>query len=81
MIDSLLIECLIEIEDKLEEIAEQHNASKEMVMNFYADESKRRGLVAQLAEEKVIHFLTGKANVEMVDESIAGDAEQGNDKE
>ncbi len=70
-----------EIEDKLEEIAEQHNASKEMVMNFYADESKRRGLVAQLAEEKVIHFLTGKANVEMVDESIAGDAEQGNDKE
>ncbi len=70
-----------EIEDKLEEIAEQHNASKEMVMNFYADESKRRGLVAQLAEEKVIHFLTGKANVEMVDESIAGDVEQGNDKE
>ncbi|MCD4688879.1 MAG: trigger factor [Desulfuromonadaceae bacterium] len=70
-----------EIEEKLEEIAEQHNASKEMVMNFYADESKRRGLVAQLAEEKVIHFLTGKANVEMVDESIAGDAEQGNDKE
>ncbi|OEU62786.1 MAG: trigger factor [Desulfuromonadales bacterium C00003094] len=70
-----------EIEEKLDEIAEKHNASKEMVMNFYADESKRRGLVAQLAEEKVIYFLTGKANVEMVDESIAGEAEQGNDKE
>jgi trigger factor len=70
-----------EIEEKLEEIAEKHNASKEMVMNFYADESKRRGLVAQLAEEKVIHFLTGKANVEMVDESIQTDAEQDNDKE
>ena len=70
-----------EIEEKLEEIAEKHNASKEMVMNFYADESKRRGLVAQLAEEKVIHFLTGKANVEMVDESIQADAETDNDKE
>lgn len=70
-----------EIEEKLEEIAEKHNASKEMVMNFYSDESKRRGLVAQLAEEKVIHFLTGKANIEMVDESIAAAADQGNDKE
>lgn len=70
-----------EIEEKLEEIAEKHNASKEMVMNFYSDESKRRGLVAQLAEEKVIHYLTGKANIEMVDESIASEADQGNDKE
>ncbi|OEU50288.1 MAG: trigger factor [Desulfuromonadales bacterium C00003096] len=70
-----------EIQEKLEEIAEKHNASKEMVMNFYADESKRRGLVGQLAEEKVIHFLTGRANLEMVDESIAADVEQGNDKE
>ncbi len=70
-----------EIEDKLEEIAEKHNASKEMVMNFYADESRRRGLVAQLAEEKVIHFLTGKAQIEMVDDSIAADPEQGDDKE
>ncbi|APG26841.1 trigger factor [Syntrophotalea acetylenivorans] len=70
-----------EIEEKLEEIAEKHNASKEMVMNFYSDESKRRGLVAQLAEEKVIHYLTGKANIEMVEESIAAEADQGNDKE
>lgn len=70
-----------EIEEKLEEIAEQHNASKEMVMNFYSDESRRRGLVAQLAEEKVIHYLTGKANIEMVDESIATNADQDNDKE
>lgn len=70
-----------EIEEKLDEIAEKHNASKEMVMNFYADESRRRGLVAQLAEEKVIHFLTGKAQIEMVEESIAADAEQGDDKE
>ncbi len=70
-----------EIEEKLEEIAEKHNASKEMVMNFYSDESKRRGLVAQLAEEKVIHYLTGKANIEMVDASIATDADQDNDKE
>lgn len=56
-----------EIEEKLEEIAEKHNASKEMVMNFYAEESRRRGLVTQLAEEKVIHFLTGKATIEMVE--------------
>jgi trigger factor len=59
-----------EIKEKLEEIAEEHNASKEMVMNFYADESRRRGLVSQLAEEKVIHFLTGKATVEMVEEPV-----------
>jgi len=70
-----------EIEEKLEEVAEKHNASKEMVMNFYADEAKRRGLVAQLAEEKVIHFLTGKAKVEMIDGSIAAAIEQGDDKE
>jgi trigger factor len=56
-----------EIKEKLEEIAEKHNASKEMVINFYADESRRRGLVTQLAEEKVIHFLTGKATIEMVE--------------
>jgi trigger factor len=59
-----------EIKEKLEEIAEEHNASKEMVINFYADESRRRGLVSQLAEEKVIHFLTGKATVEMVEEPV-----------
>jgi trigger factor len=56
-----------EIQEKLEEVAESNNASKEMVMNFYADESRRRGLVTQLAEEKVIHFLTGKATIEMVE--------------
>ncbi|OEU70798.1 MAG: hypothetical protein BA874_04725 [Desulfuromonadales bacterium C00003068] len=78
--ESILVE-ESEIEEKLEEIAEKHNASKEMVMNFYADDSKRRGLVAQLAEEKVVHFLTGKANIEMVDEAIAADADQGNSKE
>jgi trigger factor len=59
-----------EIEEKLEEIAEKNNASKEMVMNFYADESRRRGLVGQLAEEKVIYFLTGKASIEMVEGAI-----------
>jgi trigger factor len=59
-----------EIKEKLEEIAEKHNASKEMVMNFYADESRRRGLVTQLAEEKVIHFLTGKATIDMVQEPV-----------
>jgi trigger factor len=64
-----------EIQEKLEEIAEKNNASKEMVMNFYADESRRRGLVTQLAEEKVIHFLTGKASVEMVDQPVKSDDE------
>jgi trigger factor len=64
-----------EIQEKLEEIAEKNNASMEMVMNFYADESRRRGLVTQLAEEKVIHFLTGKASVEMVDQPVKSDDE------
>ncbi len=56
-----------EIEEKLEEIAEKNNASKEVVMNFYADESRRRSLVSQLAEEKVIYYLTGVSSIEMID--------------
>ena len=65
-----------EIEEKLEEIAEKNNASKEMVMNFYADESRRRGLVGQLAEEKVIYFLTGKASIEMVEGAIKAEGSE-----
>jgi len=55
-----------EIREKLDEIVQQTGAPKEVVMNFYADESRRRALVSQLAEEKVIYFLTGKANIQVV---------------
>ncbi len=70
-----------EIEEKLEEIAEKNNASKEMVANFYADESRKSGLVGQLTEEKVIHFLTGRATIEMVDGSIGAVADSSEGKE
>ncbi|MEZ4598969.1 MAG: trigger factor [Syntrophotaleaceae bacterium] len=66
-----------EIEEKLEEIAEKNNASKEMVLNFYADESRRRGLVSQLGEEKVIHFLTGNASIEMVEGPVKSEESEG----
>ncbi len=70
-----------EIDEKFEEIADKNNASKEMVANFYADDSRKRGLVGQLTEEKVLHFLTGKATIEMVDGSIAADAGSSEGKE
>jgi len=56
-----------EIQDKLDEIVETSGAPKEAVMNFYSTDERRRGLVSQLAEEKVVAFLTGKAKIEMVD--------------
>lgn len=56
-----------EIKDKLEEIVETSGAPKEAVMNFYSSDEKRRGLVSQMAEEKVVAFLSGKAKIEMVD--------------
>lgn len=58
-----------DIKDKLDEIIEDSGAPKEAVMNFYANENRRRELVSQLAEEKVAAFLTGKATIEMVEKA------------
>ena len=49
-----------DIKDKLDEIIETSGAPKEMVLNFYSSDEKRRGLVSQLAEEKVVAFLSGQ---------------------
>lgn len=65
-----------EIKDKLDEIVETSGAPKEAVMQFYSSDEKRRGLVAQMAEEKVVAFLTGKAKVEMVDKETLQQAEK-----
>jgi trigger factor len=56
-----------EIQDKLDEIVETSGAPREAVMNFYSSDERRRSLVSQMAEEKVVAFLTGKAKIEMVD--------------
>ncbi|ABA88933.1 ribosome-associated peptidylprolyl cis-trans isomerase, FKBP-type (trigger factor) [Syntrophotalea carbinolica DSM 2380] len=63
-----------EIKDKLEEIVETSGAPKEAVMNYYSNDESRRGLVSQMAEEKVVAFLTGKAKIEMVDKEALENA-------
>jgi trigger factor len=68
-----------EIQDKLDEIVEASGATKEVVMNFYSSDERRRALVSQMAEEKVVAFLSGKAKIEMVDKDAlenAGTAEE-----
>jgi len=64
-----------DIKDKLDEIIETSGAPKEMVLNFYSSDEKRRGLVSQLAEEKVVAFLSGKAKIEMVDKQSLDQAQ------
>lgn len=55
-----------EIDAKLEEIAAMANAPVEMVKKYYAGAEARSGLLAQIAEEKVISFLLGSAKVKEV---------------
>jgi trigger factor len=64
-----------EIKDKLDEIIETSGAPKEAVINFYSSDEKRRGLVSQMAEEKVVAFLSGKAKIEMVDKQSLDQAQ------
>ncbi len=56
-----------EIDGKLESIAEMSNAPLEAVQKYYASREARQGLIASLAEEKVIQFLLEKAQVTEVD--------------
>ncbi|OHB33724.1 MAG: trigger factor [Desulfuromonadaceae bacterium GWC2_58_13] len=55
-----------EIDDKLEEIAKMSNAPLDAVKKHYAPEEARRGLLAQVAEEKVMQFLLDHSTVEEV---------------
>ncbi|MDH3998749.1 MAG: trigger factor, partial [Desulfuromonadales bacterium] len=55
-----------EIDSKLEEIAAMANAPLETVQQYYAGEEAREGLMAQIAEEKVVSFLLESAKVKEV---------------
>ncbi len=52
-----------EIEAKLEEVAKMANAPLETVKKYYAAPDARSGLMAQIAEEKVIRFLLDNAKI------------------
>lgn len=61
-----------ELDGKLEEIAAMANAPLDAVKKHYSGPDARRGLVAQVAEEKVIRFLLDKAQVtEVAKEQLA----------
>lgn len=55
-----------EIDAKLEEIAVMANAPIDMVKKYYASAEARSGLMAQIAEEKVVSFLLESAKVKVV---------------
>lgn len=58
-----------EIDGKLEEIAEMANAPLEAVRGYYGGEEARRGLIAQILEEKTVQFLLEKSTIQEVDRS------------
>lgn len=56
-----------EIDGKLEEIASMANAPLDAVKKYYASDENRRGLMAQIVEEKAVRLLLDKAVIEEVD--------------
>jgi len=64
-----------EIDAKLAEIAEMANAPLDMVKKYYAGEQPRAGLMAQIAEEKVVQFLLDHSQITEVPAAEA--AEEG----
>ncbi len=68
-----------EIDGKLQQIAEMSNAPIDEVKKYYAGADARKGLTAQILEEKTIEFLFGKSTVEEVEkEQLEG---QGQDED
>jgi trigger factor len=66
-----------EIDGKLIEIAQMANAPVDAVRNYYARDEARRGLVAQIVEEKTIHFLLDQAQItEVSKDQLPGDEAQ-----
>ena len=55
-----------EIDAKLEEISAMANAPIDMVKKYYASAEAKSGLMAQIAEEKVVSFLLESAKVKVV---------------
>ncbi len=58
-----------EIDGKLEKIAQMSNASIDAVKSYYAKEEARRGLMAQILEEKAVEFLLEKSDIVEVDKA------------
>lgn len=70
-----------EIDGKLEEVAAMANAPLEAVKKHYAETDARRGLIMQIAEEKVVRFLLEKSTVDEVDKATLAEPEPGEEKE
>lgn len=67
-----------EIDGKLEEIAKMSGAPLDSVKKYYAGDEARRGLMAQIVEEKVLRFLIDQSVVEEVSkEELAAQSGQG----
>lgn len=65
-----------EVDGRLEEIARMANAPLDAVKNFYAKEEARISLLNQIAEEKVVRFLTDQAQVTEVPKSALETAKE-----
>lgn len=59
-----------EVGGRLEEIAKMANAPLDMVKKYYAGNEAREGLLAQIAEEKVVRFLIDNARITEVSRSV-----------
>ena len=70
-----------EIDGKLEEVAAMANAPLDAVKKHYAGDDARRGLIMQIAEEKVVRFLLDNSTVEEVDKASLAESGQGEEKE
>jgi len=56
-----------EIDGKLAQIAEMSNAPLDAVRKYYGSDENRRGLIAQIVEEKAVQFVLEQAKVEEVE--------------
>lgn len=70
-----------EIDGRLEKIAQLSNAPIDAVRNYYGKEEARRGLIAQILEEKAVQFLLEKATVAEVDKAVLAPQAQSDNKE
>lgn len=70
-----------EIDGKLEEIAKMAGAPLEAVKNHYGKPEDRRGLISQIAEEKVVQLLLEKAEIEEVEAEQLADKGEGQAQE
>lgn len=65
-----------EIDGKLEEIAAMANAPLDAVKKYYASDENRRGLMAQIVEEKAVRLLLDQAVIEEVDKAQLAPADK-----